>query len=115
MHACLRMRAEALLELGQADAAFDAIDEARELEEQGHPLADRMRRLRIEGLVHDARGQFVAAVDSLEQALALARQAAIHRYEVTLTQDIGQTLLNAGDAVAAELRFRAVLNDRQPD
>ncbi len=115
VHACLRMRAEALLDLGQADAAFDAIDEARQLEEQGHPLADRMRRLRIEGMVHDARGQFTAAVDRLEQALALARQAAIHRYVVTLTQDIGQTLLNAGDAVAAERHFRAVLDDRRPD
>ena len=115
VHACLRMRAEALLDLGQTDAAFDAIDEARKLEAQGHPLADRMRRLRIEGMVLDARGQFVAAVDRLEQALELARQADIHRYVVTLTQDLGQTLLNAGDAVAAEQRFRAVLGDRRPD
>lgn len=115
VHACLRMRAEALLDMGQTDAAFDAIDEARKLEAQGHPLADRMRRLRIEGMVFDARGQFLAAVDRLEQALELARQADIHRYVVTLTQDIGQSLLNAGDAVAAEQRFRAVLGDRLPD
>ena len=115
VHACLRMRAEALLDLGQTDAAFEAITEARELEAQGHPVADRMRRLRIEGMVFDARGQFAAAVERLEQALALARQADIHRYVVTLTQDIGQTLLNAGDAAAAEQRFRAVLGDRRPD
>lgn len=115
VHACLRMRAEALLDLGHTDEAFDAIDEARQIEVQGHPLADRMRRLRIEGMVCDARGQFDTAVERLEQALALARQADIHRYVVTLTQDIGQTLLNAGDAGAAEQRFRAVLGDRRPD
>ena len=115
VHACLRMRAEALLDLGQTDAAFNAIDEARQMEVQGHPPADRMRRLRIEGMVLDARGQCAAAVERLEQALALAQQADIHRYTVTLTQDIGQTLLSAGDAVAAERRFRAVLDDQQPD
>ena len=115
VHACLRMRAEALLDLGQTDAAYEAIAEARQLEAQGHPLADRMRRLRIEGMVFDARGQFADAVERLQQALELARQADIHRYVVTLTQDIGQTLLNAGDAVAAEQRFRAVLGDRRPD
>ena len=115
VHACLRMRAEALLDLGNTDEAFRTIHEAHELEGQGHPLADRMRRLRIEGMILDARGQFGPAVERLEQALALARQADIHRYVATLTQDIGLTLLNAGQAAEAEQRFRAVLGDRRPD
>ena len=115
VHACLRMRAEALLDQGDMHAAAQAIDLARQLETQGHPLADRMRRLRIEGMILDARGQHPAAVKVLEQALALARLADIHRYVATLTQDIGQSLLNQGDAVAAEQRFLAVLDDRRHD
>ena len=115
VHACLRMRAEALLDQGDMHAASEAIDLARQLEAQGHPLADRMRRLRIEGMILDASGQHPAAVKVLEQALALARMADIHRYVATLTQDIGQSLLNQGDAVAAERRFLAVLEDRRHD
>ena len=115
VHACLRMRAEALVELGDLAAASQAIEGARQFEGAGHPLADRMRRLRIEGMILDGQGDYASAVERLEQALDLARLADIHRYVVTLTQDIGQTLLNAGDAVAAEQRFRAVLGDLRPD
>jgi predicted ATPase/DNA-binding winged helix-turn-helix (wHTH) protein len=115
VHACLRMQAEALLDLGNTDDAYLTIDQARQLEEHGHPVADRMRRLRIEGMILDARGQFDSAIERLEQALALARLADVHRYVATLTQDIGQTHLNSGDALRAEQRFRAVLSDRRPD
>ena len=115
VHACLRMRGEALLDLGDMAAAGEAIAQARALESQGQPLADRMRRQRLEGLVLDARGQHAAAVKALEQALALAQLAGIHRYVVTITQDIGQSLLNGGDAEAAAQRFSQVLDDRQTE
>ena len=57
----------------------------------------------------------LVAVKALEQALALAQLAGIHRYVVTITQDIGQSLLNGGDAEAAAQRFSQVLDDRQTE
>jgi predicted ATPase/DNA-binding winged helix-turn-helix (wHTH) protein len=115
VHACLRMRAEALVEQGDLDAASQAIDCAHQLERPGSPLADRMRRLRIEAKILEARTEYGAAMDRLQQALDMARLADIHRYVATLTQDIGQCLLHAGDPAAAEQRFRAVLDDARPD
>lgn len=115
VHACLRMRAEALLELGDLDSAQQAIDSARQMESETQSVADRMRRLRIEGLVLDAQGQYVPALTRLEDALALARAADIHRYVLSLTQDIGQCHLNASNPVDAERCFREVLCDQRPD
>lgn len=115
VHACLRMRAEALVEQGDLDAASQAIDCAHQLERPGSPLADRMRRLRIEAKILEARTEFGPAMERLQQALDMARLADIHRYVATLTQDIGQCLLHAGDPAAAEQRFRAVLEDSRPD
>jgi predicted ATPase/DNA-binding winged helix-turn-helix (wHTH) protein len=115
VHACLRMRAEALVENGDLDAATRALDCARQLETQDSPLADRMRRLRIEAKILDARCEFQQSTERLSEALDMARMADIHRYIVTLTQDIGQSLLHAGDAAGAEERFRAVLEDSRAD
>ncbi len=115
VHACLRMRAEALMEQGMLDSAGEAIDGARRLETAASPPADRMRRLRIEAKILERRGDFSSAIERLEQALGMARLADIHRYVVTLTHDIGQCLLNAGDAGAAERRFRTVLDDSRQD
>ena len=115
VHACLRMRAEALVEHGDLAAASQAIECARQLETADSPLADRMRRLRIEAKILDGHGEFEQSVGRLTEALSIAQMADIHRYVVTLTQDIGQTLLHAGDAAGAEQRFRAVLNDPRSD
>jgi len=115
VHGCLRMRAEALVELGELAAASQALQDAREIEAAGGPAADRMRRLRIEAKVLSARGEFDQGVARLDEALEMARLADIHRYVATLTQDIGQTLLHAGNAVGAEVRFRAVLDDQRHD
>jgi predicted ATPase/DNA-binding winged helix-turn-helix (wHTH) protein len=115
VHACLRMRAEALVEHGDLAAASQAIECARQLETADSPLADRMRRLRIEAKILDGHGEFEQSVGRLNEALSMAQMADIHRYIVTLTQDIGQTLLHAGDAAGAEQRFRAVLNDPRSD
>lgn len=110
VHACLRMRAEALVEQGELDAAAQALDCAHQLETATSPPADRMRRLRIEAKLLEGGGHHHQAVDKLEQALGMARLANIPRYVATLTADIGQSLLHAGDAPAAEQRFRAVLD-----
>jgi hypothetical protein len=109
------MRAEALVEHGDLAAASQAIECARQLETADSPLADRMRRLRIEAKILDGHGEFEQSVGRLNEALSMAQMADIHRYIVTLTQDIGQTLLHAGDAAGAEQRFRAVLNDPRSD
>jgi predicted ATPase/DNA-binding winged helix-turn-helix (wHTH) protein len=115
VHACLRMRAEALVEQGDLAGAKEALDCARRLEQRNCAPADRMRRLRIEAKVLDSEGEVGPAIDRLEEALAMARQADIHRYIVTLTQDIGQVLMNAGDWSGAATRFRAVLDDQGSD
>lgn len=115
VHACLRMRAEALVEQGDLAAARQAIVCAQQLETAHSPPADRMRRLRIEAKILEGNGDFDQAVRRLEQALDMARLADIHRYVLTLTQDIGQSLLQANDALGAEQRFRAVLGDSRRD
>lgn len=115
VHACLRMRAEALLERGDLDAAAQAIAAARALETQRSPIADGMRRLRIEARIMERRGDVVQAIVCLQQALDMAQLANIHRYEVMLTQDIGYCLLRARDWSAAEQRFRVVIQASQAD
>ena len=115
VHACLRMRAEAQMELGDLDGADLTIAAARLAEGAAGALADRMRRLRIEAKILERRRDFTRALERLDQALDLALSADIHRYVATLTQDAGQCLLSAGDAVAAEQRFRAVLDDARRD
>ncbi|MES3003849.1 MAG: hypothetical protein V4787_24375, partial [Pseudomonadota bacterium] len=115
VHACLRMRAESLVEQGDLAAAASAIESARRLETQRSPLADSMRRLRIEAMILEGRGEMREAIERLQEALDMARLGGIHRYELTLSQDIGRCLLHAGDAAVAERRFRAVIEDSQAD
>ena len=115
VHACLRMRAEALLEQGKFDEAKQAIQCAHQLETDASPSADRMRRLRTEAKILEGRGEFDRAVALLEQALEMARLADVHRYVASLTQEIGHCHLHAGDATSAESRFRAVLDDPRRD
>lgn len=115
VHACLRMRAEALVEQGDVAGARQAVDCARQLETDASPMADRMRRLRIEAKILEGEGSFPAAVQRLEQALEMARLADIQRYVATLMQDMGQTLLHAGDAAGAQRCFRAVVDDAHRD
>ena len=115
VHACLRMRAEALTEQGNLVAASRAIEAARDLEPPSSPIADKMRRLRIEAKILEARGDVRPAIMQLQEALEIARLADIHRYVVMLMQDIGRCLLHADDAAAAEHRFRTVIEESQVD
>jgi predicted ATPase/DNA-binding winged helix-turn-helix (wHTH) protein len=115
VHACLRMRAEALTEQGNLAAARRAIDATRDLETPRSPVADKMRRLRIEARILEASGDVRPAIRQFEEALEIAKLAEIHRYVVMLTQDIGRCLLQADDAAAAEVRFRTVIGQSQVD
>lgn len=115
VHACLRMRAEALVEQGDLAAAGRVVDSARGLETERSPPADTMRRLRVEAKVLEGQGEAHAAIERLEEALDMARLGGIRRYELTLSQDIGRCLLHVDEAAAAEQRFRAVIVDSHND
>lgn len=105
LHGCLRMRAEALLETGALDAAADALDEARSMEDTGWTVADRMRRLRVEGLLHDAAGRLEESLATSQRALEMAQAAGISRYAFTLMSDMAAVRLKLGQADKAEALY----------
>lgn len=109
VHACMRMRAEALLELGDLGAARIALNDAYALEHTGWAVADRMRRLRVEGLVHAAAGDYAQALELVSQALGMAVANDIDRYALTLANDLASIRLSMGDAAAAEAGFRRLI------
>ena len=106
LHACLRMRAEALLENGDLKRAQCALQDARHMEESGWTVADRMRRLRVEGLLHDAAGRYDESLETSQQALNMAQAGGIDRYVLILLSDMASVRLKMGDAVKAEIQFR---------
>lgn len=109
IHACLRMRAEALMAFGDLEGAQTALHLAKGMEHTGWSVADRMRRLRVEGLLLDATGQYTQALNMLEEALEMANSGGIDRYAATLNNDIAHIHLKTGDALAAEQRFRHLM------
>ncbi len=109
VHACMRMRAEALLELGDLGAARHALNDAHALEHSGWAVADRMRRLRVQGLVHAAAGEYTEGLELVGKALDLALSNDIDRYAMTLANDQASIRLNMGDAAAAEAGFRSLI------
>jgi predicted ATPase/DNA-binding winged helix-turn-helix (wHTH) protein len=109
VHACRRHLAEAMLDAGDLDGAASALQSAREMEEGvAWPLADRTRRLRVEGLWLAKAGRFAEALRTSSLALELARQARIDRYELVLLDDIARMHLEAGNAHEAAERYRAL-------
>ena len=105
LHACLRMRAEALLECGDLASAQTALNGAQAMERDGWTVADRMRRLRVEGLLHDAAGRYEDALAISCQALDMAQAAGIERYVLILMADMASMRLKMGQAEAAEEQF----------
>lgn len=108
VHACRRHLAEALLDAGDLDGAADALRRAREMETDAWPLADRMRRLRVEGLWHAEAGQHDEALQTSTLALQMAQLGAIDRYELVLLDDIARMHLEAGAADEAAQRYGAL-------
>ena len=96
VHACRRQLAEALLDAGDLEGAAAALREAREMETDSWPLADRMRRLRVEGLWHAEAGQPEEALQTSTLALEMAQLASIDRYELVLLDDIARMHLEVG-------------------
>ena len=108
LHACLRMRAEALLEHGDLTSAQTALQDARAMEDSGWTVADRMRRLRVEGLLHDAAGRYDESLLISQQALDMAQAAGMERYVLVLLSDMAGVRLRMGQVAQAELEFRAL-------
>ncbi|HRO59500.1 MAG TPA: winged helix-turn-helix domain-containing protein [Burkholderiaceae bacterium] len=108
VHACRRQLAEALLDAGDLDAAADALRLAREMEDEHWPLADRMRRLRVEGLWHAECRRSEEALQTSSLALDMAQLAKIDRYELVLLDDIARIHLENGQADEAAQRYAAL-------
>ncbi|MDO9003782.1 MAG: winged helix-turn-helix domain-containing protein [Aquabacterium sp.] len=108
LHACLRMRAEAMLETTDMADAQAALDEAERMEGAGWPVADRMRRLRVQGMLLAATNQPEKALATFEMAYQLAESASIDRYVLNLLSDMAGTHLTMGHADTAAQQFLAL-------
>lgn len=102
VHACRRQIAESYLELHDLDAAETVLARARSLESTQSPAADVMRRLRIDGLLADARGRFEDGLAFNQQALEIAELYGYRRYCYNLLSDRAWIHLQAGEPEVAE-------------
>ncbi len=113
LHACLRSKAEALIESGRLDEAPDLLAQASQMEANGLPLADRMRRMRVQGQLDYRRGDFQASAEIWQQAYELARSSGFERYEVTLLTDLARLGLRMGEAGEAVRRYQTLVERSQ--
>jgi predicted ATPase/DNA-binding winged helix-turn-helix (wHTH) protein len=104
------LRAEALLETHDLAASQATLDDARRMEEQNEllPLADRMRRLRVLGMLEDRLGRATESLATSERAFRLAESAGIERYVLILLADMAAVHLKLGHAAEAAQRFGAL-------
>ncbi len=109
VHACRRMIAEACIRSGDLARARRELELAETLELDEQATVDRMRRLRIAGLLADANGDPAAAIDLLEQAMNIAEARQIERYCLMLTADLAWVRLHDGGLDAAIEGFDRLL------
>lgn len=114
IHACRRMTAEALMRSGNLDGARFELALAEALENPGSPVADRMRRLRVAGLIADADGRSDEALRLIQHALDIAEAYDIQRYCLMLTADLGWVQLRSGRFEAATACLLALLDRIEP-
>lgn len=107
-HACQRHLAEAELRSGRLQLAEQHLEEASRLEHPSNPT-DRMRRLRVEGLLADARQQYGLALRHIQTALGLAEAHSVDRYRLLLLADVAWTHLQMGHPEAAVTSFQELL------
>lgn len=107
-HACLRMQAQALLEAEDLPSARRALEEARHMEAQPLPVADRLRRLRCMALLEDRCDAPDSSLQLAQDALTLAESAGIERYVLILLSDIAGLHLKLGHAQEAVKRYAAL-------
>ncbi|HVE54680.1 MAG TPA: winged helix-turn-helix domain-containing protein [Ramlibacter sp.] len=108
VHACLRMRAEAMVAAHDLTGADAALREAEAMEVDGWPVADQLRRLRVTAMLEAASGQPDAALARFERAQHMAHAHRIHRYETILLADMARLDLEAGRYAEAAERFRVL-------
>ena len=97
IHACRRMRAEALLDSRDIDRAKAVLAQAHAMETPGWPSADRLRRMRIQALIESAQGDYKQALATAEFALALAVADKVERYVAALKADIAGIYIGLED------------------
>jgi predicted ATPase len=108
VHACLRMRAEALVTQADLSGAAQALEQAQALESAGLPVADRLRRLRVQGLLHGRADRAEASLAALTSAWEMACAAGIERYQLILLADMANVHLKLGQASTAAQQFRSL-------
>lgn len=114
VHACRRQLAEANLALHDLDAAEQALARAQQLESAQSPAADVMRRLRLDGLLADARGRFEQGLASTQEALTSAERYGYRRYCYNLLSDRAWMQLQAGQPEVAERSLIDLLSRNPP-
>lgn len=114
LHACHRMLAEALIAGGDLVAARRHLAAAERQESALTRPADRMRRLRVAGLLADAEGQPQEALRLAEQALQMAEAHAIARYVAILLADTAWVRLRMGQSDGASDTLRRLLAQLRP-
>jgi len=108
LHACMRHLAEARIATGDWPKARSALQAAQAMEDAHWPVADVMRRLRVEALLYAHAGLLHQGLETAQRALDIAGAAHIERYQMVLLDDIARMHLDLGNASEAEQRFRAL-------
>lgn len=106
---CQRHLAEAQLRAGHIELAERHLQAAREFEARDRRPADRVRRLRVEVLLANAKNEHATALRHAQAALTLAEAHGIDRYRVLLLADMAWTHLQMGHAEAAVAAFQDLL------
>jgi predicted ATPase/DNA-binding winged helix-turn-helix (wHTH) protein len=114
VHACRRMIAEACMRMGDLAAAQSQLAAASAVETVDGPPADRMRRLRVAGLLADASGQFEQSLGLAQRALQIAEAHGIQRYCLMLMADMAWVRLRMGEPAAAAGHLQALLRRIEP-
>jgi len=114
VHACARQLAETYLATNELGAAEQALERARWSESSQTPAADVMRRLRLEGLLADARGQTDEGLTFTQEALDIAERYGYRRYRYNLLSDRAWMQLQSGQPEVAERSLLELLSRIPP-
>ena len=110
VHACRRMLAEAYIRSGDLETAQAQLQAAAALETTEGPPADRMRRMRVAGLLADASGHHEESLSLARHALDIAELHDIRRYRLMLMADMALVRLRMGEPDTAAQVLRDLLS-----